>query len=167
MAQANRSPDDPQTGAPEFAGQADAATLDEPPKSNGARPEPVLARLVERTSAIIAERQGEPQYWSIGPAAAGENLPVAGETGDQPPAPAPASAAPVEQLSPQRGATERMSPIARLAAIVAVAGIGVLLLHPAAQKVAPGNPPVGEAAVGTPATTSPTSSVVATPGTRR
>src|ERR1051326_5474115 len=96
MDQANRTPDDPQTGAPELvgehsAGEAAATLLDEPPEPDGARPEPASARLVERTSAIIAERRGEPPDSRVPPAAAEETATVADDSGDQLPSPTPAA----------------------------------------------------------------------------
>jgi hypothetical protein len=163
MARAGRALDGPQTGAPDLAGEAsaggaDAKILDEPPA-----PE----RLPEPAPGSIAGRVGEPPAWAIASDAPGEASSISGDTGNRRPSPGPAYAAPAARLELRRVAAARLSPITRLGlaagAIVAAASIGVLVMHPAAQQVAPGGPPASAAAVSARAETSSTAKAAATP----
>jgi len=166
MAGTERAEDGPEPRASSLADEASAAgaeadILDEPPTPGSPRPAP--ARLAERASGTIAEHRD----WAIDDAAPGNALPIAGDTGNQLPLSGPANITPDAQPESHPVARARLSPIVRYGlaagAIVAVAGAGVLLLHPAAQKITPGGPPASETAVSSRVGTSPTADAAATP----
>jgi hypothetical protein len=168
MARSERSEDGPEAGAPSLADEASAAgadanILDEPSTPGSPRAEP--ARIAERASGIIAEHAAEHRDWAIDDAAPGNALPIAGDTGNQ--LSGPANITPDAQPESHLVARARLSPIVlyglAAGAIVAVAGAGVLLLHPAAQKITPGGPPASETAVSSRVGTSPTADAAATP----
>jgi hypothetical protein len=179
IAQGARVLDGPPAGPPDFpseafAGGTDATVRDEPPSPDSLRFKPTPERVVERTWASLAGRHGVSPDWAIDAAAPGEASPIAGDTETAAPGEAlpvggdtAASVAPVARPASRRGAMTPLSPIALLGfaacAIAAVAGIGALLLHPAAQKVTPGGPPAREAAVDVRAGTSPAVDAAATP----
>ena len=168
MARSERSEDGPEPVAPSLADEASAAgadanILDEPSTPGSPRAEP--ARIAERASGIIAEHAAEHRDWAIDDAAPGNALPIAGDTGNQ--LSGPANITPDAQPESHLVARARLSPIVlyglAAGAIVAVAGAGVLLLHPAAQKITPGGPPASETAVSSRVGTSPTADAAATP----
>src|SRR5436309_10569727 len=175
MSRAERAEDGPQPHAPSLAGKApaagaDATLLDEPPEPDSAPHEPAPERLAERASAIIAARPVGPPDWAIGRVAPDETAPIASDSASQPALPGTESAAPVARSISRHGAMARRSPIAlgfAACAIVAVVGLGALLLHPSAQKAAPAPPPAGEPAIDARAGTSPTADPAASdPATR-
>jgi hypothetical protein len=139
-----RGPDDDSDEA--FAGRADATVLDEPPPDRP-RPEP--------SQVSIAGSAGGPSDPTIAPDAFGEAPRIAGDTGNR--LPIPDLAAPGVRPEPRRAATAPLSPSFRLGlaacAVAVLAGIGVLLMQPGAEKVAP-SVPVRDVPVGVRAGTS-------------
>jgi len=138
-----------------LAAEADAATIDEPAPA-GARFQPL--------PGSNAGSVREPSDWAIAPAAFGEAPPIAGDTGNRLPLPGPATVAPGALAQPLPVAMARRSLIARLGlaacAVALLAGIGVLLMQPAAEEVVP-NGPAREAPIGVRAETSSIAEAVA------
>ena len=169
MSRAERAEDGPQPHAPSLAGKApgagaDATLLDEPPEPDSAPHEPAPERLAERASAIIAAHRVGPPDWAIDRIALDETAATASDSASEPPLPGTESTAPAARSVSRHGAMARLSPIAlgfAACAIVAMVGLGALLLHPGAQKAAPAPPRAGEPAIDARAGTSPTADAAA------